>query len=191
MRDFRPWHTAFGGAGEINLQALGQFGPAGLIMAGTQFEREDRYLLRESFELLEHALILLKRDDYYAWLALYEPYLADPSDPSIVDDWRLKSKHSIRAQRSLQNHDRGVWALTEMMLDQDLYCVTPSRMTTTQEKQVEKRNDELYSLFLKLRKDGESKTRAVKQAAEWCGYGLTRAWEIVGLRSNDKEKVAA
>lgn len=47
---------------------------------------------------------------------------------------------------------------------------------------MEKRNDEFCALDGKLRDERMGKTKAVETAAEMCGYGSSRAWEIVKLR---------
>jgi hypothetical protein len=61
-------------------------------------------------------------------------------------------------------------------------------MQTRKPETVKQMNDEFYSLYEKLIGEGEGKTRAVRTAAEWCDYGLTRAWEIVKLRERDPQE---
>lgn len=72
--------------------------------------------------------------------------------------------------------------LADYLAATDLYVVFPKRMTSREEGQVERRNDEFFALYLKLREEKMGKTKAVETAAEMCGYGATRAWEIIKLR---------
>ncbi len=184
LRHYRDWHTAYGGAAELNLESMGQFGPAGMILAGTAFDREGWSLLKESFDALERALTKLKEGGPLktaAYLVLLAPYLGDPGDPSLVDEWR-KNPTDCRPEW----HDLAVKELAFYLRNVDLYVPRTSRMQTRKPATVKQMNDEFYVLYRKLRDDGESKTKAVKTAADWCDYGLTRAWEIVKLR---EEKV--
>lgn len=203
LRYYRDWHTAYGGASELNLESLGQYGPAGMIVAGMLFSRRtnaDRRawaMFRDSFDLLEKALRVLKGEDFGAWMGLLVPYLGDPADIALVDDWREKARDEwkktktgwvqtkrgyISAQRFLEKHDRAITTLAGYLKDHDLYVPRPGRMSTRKPETVEQMNDEFYALYEKLRKDGEGKTKAVRTAAEWCGYGERRGWDIVKLR---------
>lgn len=89
LKDYRDWHSAFGGAGEINLQALGQYGPAGIIFKGMAFDPKERHMIEESFDLLEKALTVLKHEHFEAWLLLHGPYIGDPGiRPSLISGER-------------------------------------------------------------------------------------------------------
>jgi hypothetical protein len=178
LKDYQDWHAAFGGAGEINLQALGQYGPAGMIFKGMAFDPKQRGMLEESFDLLEKALTLLKGEHFEVWLLLHGPYIGDPGDPALVEQWREKRPGLV------EWHDFAIEKLATYLKDQDLYVAWPARMATRREKHVERMNDEFYSLYQKLIKEGERKTKVVQTAAEWCGYGPTRAWEIVRIRES-------
>jgi hypothetical protein len=210
LKDYRAWHSPFGGASPtdstLNLETQGSYGPAGLIQAGQAFDREGRRLYAESYAALEHALTLLKGEHFESWLVLLAPYLGDPGDPSLVTRWRekhraweaererLRKKHKKDAYRVaewekenlepqlIHRHDEAVGRLAGYLETTDLYVVFPKRMTSREETQVERRNDEFFTLYGKFREEKMGKTKAVETAAEMCGYGATRAWEIVRLR---------
>lgn len=157
------------------------YGPAGYVEAG-QEHRKNRELLAESYEALEHAITLLKADGqegFTCWLTLLGPYLGEPGDPSLVDVWRKRGYHG-----RVEWHDRAVEKLAWYLRATDLFVVWPKRMTSQEEKQIERRNDELHALYQRLREDGKSKTQAVKDAAAMTGYSERRAWEIVGVRDS-------
>lgn len=65
----------------------------------------------------------------------------------------------------------------------DLYVVFPKRMTSREERQVERRNDEFFALYRRYRNvERMSRNKAIETAAEHCGYGRSRGYEIVELR---------
>ncbi len=89
--------------------AEASYGPAGLIFAGTEFEREDRRLLLESFAALWRSLARMQREPRVgkhangevitgsaAYSALIEPYLSDPADSSMVGNMREKVRQLDR-----------------------------------------------------------------------------------------------
>lgn len=167
------------------------------MVEGMAFDKKHYHRLKTSYEFLEHALTLLKIMHFDLWIALLEPYLGDPADPSVVEDWKEKAQdiweHTpkgkklvrrgyISAQLFLKREEGAVETLAEYLKNKELYHVPPKRMTTRKTVNVAERNDEFYALYKSLRADGFSKTRAVNDAAEMCQYGLTRAWDIVILR---------
>src|SRR5215207_8911082 len=174
LRDFRAFHSPFGGATPIdstlNLESAGSYGPAGLIFAGSEFDRSDRKLLRESFEDLNVALRRLRLEKSVgkhpngdnisgvaAWTALVEPYLADPADPSIVDDLRsrvakLDAENKQRQMlkppkpprvalvnvcRYLERHDVAVSWLAWALRGVDLYTIESRLMSSEEDKSIE------------------------------------------------------
>lgn len=74
--------------------------------------------------------------------------------------------------------------LLAMFLEKErLHIVWPKRMTTREETQVDRMNDELFGLYKNFRYgDGLSRNKAIEKAAEHCGYGRSRGYEIVGIR---------
>lgn len=90
LRDYRAFYSAGGGAmaPEDTHMTSAAYGPAGMVFTGRDFEPPDRRLLSKSYEKLNAALRLLRRDHMELWVSLVEPYLADPADPSLVDHWR-------------------------------------------------------------------------------------------------------
>ena len=156
------------------------YGPAGMITSGVEFDRRDRVRLAESYRLLEHALTYLKGDGpegMTAYLVLLDPYLGDPADPSLVNEWRKKRPGLV------EWHDYAIGKLAEYLKHKDLYVVWARRMTSREEKQVERRNDELFRLYQTYRDgDGMSRNKAIETASEHCGYSRSRGYEIVELR---------
>lgn len=185
LRDYRSWKTAYGGAGLINMEAMGQHGPAGLIYEGMTFDREDRYLMRQSIALLDHALTLLRKDHFALWRSLVEPYLGDPADNSIVDQWREQAKRtwefekednfrgerytmkrSIFAWYMVKRHDAAIAMLADILREADLYAIFAKRMSKDQERKVEDQNAEILAVFERNRASGMVRVAAVRQTAE-------------------------
>lgn len=181
LRDYRAWHTAFGGGLPIEDSYMrgAAYGPSALIEAGVYFPRKWRPALAVSFEKLEYALTMLKNDGItgrLCYLLLLAPYLGDPADPSIVTRWR-KERPGLADW-----HDLAIKKLAGYLASHDLFVIWPKRMTSQEAQQIEHRNAELFGLYKRLVDEGTNKTEAVKQAALMCGYGKRRAWEIVRAR---------
>jgi AraC-like DNA-binding protein len=86
-------------------------------------------------------------------------------------------------RRFLQRHDQAIEQLAENLEDTDLHVVFPKRMTSREEKQVDRGNYELFSLYRIFRdEEGMSRNKAIETAADHCGYGRSRAYEIVSIR---------
>jgi len=186
LRHYRDWYTAYGGARELNLESMGQYGPAGMIVAGTAFRGYHVEMLRESFEALDHALSLLQNAgplENAAYLVLLAPYLGDPADSSLVNEWR-KSPNDERPGW----HDFGIGRLAYYLRNTDLYVPWSSRMQTRKPETVKQMNDEFYSLYAKLIKEGETKRKAIQTAAEWCDYSEQRGYEIVRVREGGEKR---
>lgn len=195
LREYRAFKTAFGGAtaAEDSHLKSAEYGSGGLTLAGAYYDHlypGELRQLRESYAALDKALAFLRERDYQAYLMLIRPYLGDPADPSVVDEWRKKQKmvvrgrmFTVRHDRAMANHDLAVEVLVERLADTELYVDFPKRSTSTEAESVEKRNDALYAAYRRLTDDeGKSKTKAVKEAAALCDYTERRAWQIVGLR---------
>jgi len=180
---------------------MGSYGPAGMIRAGMAFEARDRRLLAESYKKLNLALRVLRKEDFGAWMALIEPYLGDPADPSLPGIWReniarLDRENAARKKQGkapktalvwtrmrLERHDRAIRKLAGYLQDHDLYVVWPKRMSSREEKQVERMNDEFYALYLRLRDEGMKNRQAIRTAAEMTSYSEPRGYKIVELRN--------
>lgn len=206
LRDYRAWYSPFGGAlaPEDSHVRSADYGPAGLIFSGCEFEREDRRLLRESFEALRLALVLLRSErgviskhsngdeitGLSAWTALIEPYLADPADPSIVDGWR-KSEY-ISAKRFLERHDVAIEKLAQYLRKEDLHVVFPVRMSENEEQKMERQNADIYAKYQALRVSGLTRKVAIIQTAKHFRHGGADAVErIVEFRSENKSDQCA
>lgn len=81
--------------------------------------------------------------------------------------------------------------LAGYLKDHDLFVLFPKRMTSQEEKHIQRRNDEFYAQYRRLREEGKKETPAVEDAAVMCGYGTTRAWEIVGAREGKGGRAAS
>jgi hypothetical protein len=143
------------------------YGPAGLIEAGQGFGEKHRARLAKTYRALGHALKLLKI-----------------ADPSIAAEWRRKAERgNADARGALELHYLGVRVLTILLHGVDLYVVFPKRMTCREEKQFERRNDEFFALYRRYRdEDRMSRNKSIETAAEHCGYGWFRGYEIVDVR---------
>ena len=65
--------------------------------------------------------------------------------PSVVAGWRRKAERGNRdAKGAVELHDLAVRVLAILLYGVDLYVVFPKRMTSREEKQVERRNDEFF-----------------------------------------------
>jgi hypothetical protein len=76
--------------------------------------------------------------------------------------------------------------LAMFLEDRNLYVVFPKRITSREEKQVDRMNDEFFGLYKTFRYgDGMSRNKAIEKAADHTGYSQSRAYEIVGLREGE------
>ena len=186
LKDYRPWHSAFGGAMPLDETHVvdAAYGPAGMVEAGQAFSKEDRPKLVKSYKKLGHALTMLKQEDFRAWMSLVTPYLGDPGDPSVVAEHRQKANEGLFSARLfVDRHERALRLLAMFLENERLHVVWPKRMTTREETQVERMNDELFGLYKNFRYgDDISRNKAIEKAAEHCGYGRSRGYEIVDLR---------
>jgi hypothetical protein len=56
-------------------------------------------------------------------------------------------------------------------------------MTSREEKQVERCNDEFFALYRRYRDEEKmSRNKAIETAAEHCGYSRSRGYEIADIR---------
>lgn len=205
LRDYRSFYSPFGGAalsdGVTNLQEKGSYGPAGLVFAGTEVDRSDRRRLRESLEALRKALLMLRSerrpvsrhsngDDISgisAWSALIEPYLADPADPSVVDDWRKKARQGyISAGRSIERYDAAIETLAKYLEVVKLHVVYPRLMTEDEEQKMEHQNAEMFAVFQRLRVSGLRAHEAIAQAADYFSVSTDTVDRVLEFRQQDK-----
>lgn len=203
--DYRSFYSPFGGAavadGTLNMQEKGSYGPAGLVFAGTEFDLKDRSLLRESFEALRKALVMLRSErkaiakhsngdeisGISAWSALIEPYLADPADPAVVDDWRRKAQEGyISAGRFIERHDAAIETLAAYLEREKLHVIYPRVMSEGEEQKMEHQNAEMYAVFQRLRVSGLRVHIAIAQTAEYFGVSIDTVDRIIEFRGHDK-----
>lgn len=181
LKVYRDHHTPGGSSPDatMNLEAMSGYEPGFPI--GARLSKLDKKLLTKSLEHLGHALTMLRADYYGAYSAISLAYLQDSADPSMVEDRRKKAGSSESARRFVTDHDRGIEDLAFYLRKVDLYVPWTKRMTSREEKQVERRNDELYRLYLDYR-ESMSRNKAIETASEHCGYSRSRGYEIVDLR---------
>lgn len=200
LRDYRPFKTAYGGSGFINLEAQGQFGPAGYIYEGMAFDRTDRKLLGESIAHLDRQLSRLEKEHPVLHYALVEPYLSDTADPSVVDDWRRKGAASRERRREIARklgaklpvseperwairHDDAVTWLAQK-LPGGLYVVHTRRMTQAEEKKVEDENAAIVRTYERTKRGGTSARASIEQVAHDYGISTDRVEAILEHRNS-------
>lgn len=195
LKDYRVWHTAFGGAlaPEDSHVKSADYGPAGLIFTGAAFDKKDRHSLREDFKSLNVGLRLLRQEKSLgksaitgekitgsqAWASLVEPYIGDPSDPSMVEDWREKARAGYNRKKRVQR--RYIWsamqvervdlaidwlASHEPLKSARLHVVLARRMTDKEETEVENENAAIYAVCEQLRVSGLTLRAAKEQTAQ-------------------------
>jgi hypothetical protein len=136
--------------------------------------------LRKSYEKLGHALTMIKQEDFRAWMALVTPYLGDPGDPSVVAEHRAKAEEGFFSARLfVDRHERAIRLLAMFLEKERLHVVFPKRMTRREETQVERRNDELYATYRRLREDGMKRGKAMAPAVAQLA-GASVFWAVTG-----------
>lgn len=205
---YRSFYSPFGGAlaPEDSHVRSAEYGPAGLIFAGAEFDRVDRRRIAESFDALRLALVLLRSEraaiakhsngdpitGVSAWSAFIEPYLTDPADPSVVEDWRLKAKRGYTsARRFIERHDAGVAALAHYLKGVDLYVVPTKRMSQREETEVENENAAIHAVVKRLMRGGLRLRAAMEQAAEDFKVDVATVERIYEFRHTLKEPKCA
>lgn len=188
FKDWRAFETPFGGAFALEDATMkdANYGAAGYIEPGMEYPKAVRRDLKHSYELLEHAVKLVRRTPkgrFVYQTVIFPVYLGDPADPSIADLWSP-------ADYRRQLRDWFVDQCAGLLEDHDLYPVWPERMRRTHEKMVEKRNNDFYEEYLQIKREklneGLTERKANRQAiviaAARHGYRETRAYDIVKIR---------
>lgn len=185
LRDYRAWHTAFGGAmpPDESYVSAADYHSAAFLEPGLYWPREVRAAVAESYDVLEDAITLVKNEGpvgFNAWLAALSPFLGPEADPSLVEHWRqtkpiLADWCDLFVRKVAGYLDRAIPRV-------QLFVVFPSRMTSGQARRIEDRNAELFNVYLSLLGDGHRKTEAVETAAMMCGYSISRTWAVVKSR---------
>jgi hypothetical protein len=181
LRDYRAFHSAFGGAipPEESYITTAEYHSGPDIEAGAYWPESVREIARETYKLLDHALDALYAEGTQGrllYLLLLSPYLGAEADPAIADRWRARSENLAA------DLDLAIFKLAHYLRHQDLFVVFPSRMTSGQDREIERRNSELFQVYTQLRSEGRRKTESVETAADMCGYSVRRAWAIVKAR---------
>lgn len=169
LKEYRAWHTAFGGAtsiDEVANMAQASYGPAGYVEEGMYyFDYPKPYLsaLAKSYEELEKAINKVKRGHnskgMFAWLLLRDVYFGDPADWRIAERWRTVGDYRI------QIHDVFVGWLVEELKHTELHPIWPEPYSEKQEKQIERQYAEIYATYQRIRTSGSTHTAAVDQTA--------------------------
>lgn len=207
LRDWRTWHTAFGAAAatdaELNLQAKGSYGPAGLIFTGAEFDTTDLKLLARSFRLLRGAMLRLRNtlevgkhstaaggdtiSGFQAFASLFEPYLGDPADPGIVHKWRTDL-----AELEKENQRR---ALCNPPQPARVALITPRRLLERHDAAIkwlarDLQGQELHAIFSRPMSEEEEKAGEDQNAEIYAVFhrfrvsGLTEAAAIAQTAEN-------
>jgi len=167
LKEYRAWHTAFGGATSIDEAAniaQASYGPAGYVEEGMYyFDYPKTYLmaLAKSYQELEKAIRKVKRrpQGMFAWLLLRDVYFGDPADWRIAERWRAVGDYRI------QIHDVFVGWLVEELEDIELHPIWPKPYSEKEEKDIERQNAEIYATYQRIRTSGSTHRAAVAQTA--------------------------
>lgn len=184
------------------------YGPAGYIEAGRQFDKRDLKGLARSYEYLEYALTMLKNSDkqeeILAYTILLKPYLSDPADPGIVDVWRQqlieweRERRRVREKtparlsvwerehpkpRSMEWHDLGIHRLAHYLRFRTLYVVFPKLMSEEEEKKIEDQNAEIYAIYQRLRVSGLDHKASAEHTGGLYSLSLDAVERIIEFRS--------
>lgn len=189
LKDYRTYQTAFGGAFPIDdaaNMAEASYGPAGFIEAGMEFEKYDQRRLGEAMDSLEEALGHLARTNFPLWYILQEPYIDDPADASIVDEWRKKAPKSDSCAARIGLHDKAVRELAAYLKDEDLHVVYPKLLSQREEKDIEEANAAMLAFYRRLIRGGSTHASARKQAAENFQVTIDAVQRIVDVRDKIK-----
>lgn len=214
--DWRAFETAFGGARSLDETHISEaaYGPAGLILSGAQFEKKDVPGLKKSYEKLNAALRLLRREHFPEWVALIEPYLSDVADHSIVADWRekiatldkeneaVRKLNKERAKKGrpekpekvrhvfirlqLERHDRAIKLLSDYLRNVDLYAVYPKLMSTREEAAGTAANAQVYAYYQRVRVSGRTHPGAISATAWKFTISADEVERIVEFRADVK-----
>ena len=184
LRDFRAFHTPYGGAaamGEGANMADAAYGPSGLILRGQDHELGSGGLaaLADSYYKLGHALRLLQGEDtrgMAAYLVLLHPYLGNPGDPSVVHIWHRDGDNRWGW------HEYAIDRLYHYLRRHDLFVPQPSLMSEKEEKAVESQNAEILAVYERSRVAGMRKAEAIRVAAELCRVGTDTVYRILDIR---------
>lgn len=186
LKDYVAYHYPSSLQGTMNTEAQ-RPGPGSWPLAKLQY-LERSPLLKKTYEHLDRALEQLRREHWPEWLLIRTAYLDPDTSPSKVAHWRKLAKDHLGARLQLEMLEDGIRTLARYLADVELHVIWPQRMTSREEKQVERRNDELYAVYLRHREEGTSRGKAIEKAATECGYSPGRASKIVKLRESSKEK---
>lgn len=184
LKDYAAYHYPSSVQGTMNIEAQ-RPGPGSWPLAKKQY-LERSPLLRLTYDHLDRALRRLHDEEVSAWLAIHDIYLDPDFSPSRIAHLHVRAREGQDAQHTLVNIGYGIRCIASYLAATDLHVIWPARMTSREEKQVERRNDELYAVYLRHRDEGKSRGRAIADAATECGYGTSRTYEIVNLRESFK-----
>lgn len=173
LKNLQVFHAGFGGTPPIS-ETEGvtetSFGPAGFIYEGMEFRDElnksARRDLEESLDLLEEALAELRRSNFPLYYILKDPYLQDPGDPSIVDQWRKLAPVSESCAARVSMHDKAVAFLAEYLEDEDLSPFYPRLMSEKESRDVEDGNAAMLAFYRRQLRRGSSHRIALRDTAE-------------------------
>ncbi len=190
------------------------YGPAGLIWRGMEYGKSDRAALARSLARLRLALRVLRYEDFDAWASLVNPYLGDPADSGMVDDWRRKvaeldsENEAIRrdnerrrkkgrpekpervrfvfARMQLERHDRAIRKLAGYLKHTRLHVVFPRLMSERERAAGESANAQIYAFYERVRVAGRTHRGAIGQTAVKFEIPEDAVERVVEFRSDVK-----
>ncbi len=175
-----------------------------MILTGAEYKRRDVEPLKKSYRILNVALRLLRREHFQLWGSLIEPYLGDPADSGVVEEWRrriaaLDAENARRLKRKkpprvalvftrlqLERHDRAVWWLARCLKGGDLHVVNPHLMSASEEAAGEEANAQIFAYFEQVRVAGRTKAGAASAAAWKFGISEDEVWRVIEFRSENR-----
>ena len=167
LKEYRAWHTAFGGSVSLDEGANmkeAAYGPAGLIEEGMYYRDYPRphfNALKDSYDALEKAINKIKRRPHamFAFLLLRNVYFGDPADWRIAERWKEVGDYR------LLHHEYFIVLLAEELIDTELHPIWPKPYSEKEEKSIERQNAEIYATYQRIRASGATHNASVAQTA--------------------------
>lgn len=186
LKDLQTWRAAYGGAlpPEDSHLKSADYGPAGLVQEGAEFEGFDREPLSETMKLLEEALARLAREEFPQWFVLKDPYLDEPGDPSLVDHWRRWASRSDACAAKVGLHDKAIATLARYLEDEDLHVVYPKLLSRTEERDIEESNAAMLAEYRRLMRGGRSHAASLEHVAKAHRVGEDTVQRIIDVRDS-------
>lgn len=189
LRDYNDYLPAGSGVAQEAVPYVGGggFTSHGWPLTPEALRRMDpRTLIGETYMLLDAALRVLSKRHPDLYLALYFCYMRDDVGHSDVDWMRTRPLY----RELVKKHDEAIKVLSRYLepVRDRLYVRYPrihavkDRYQTTKE-----RNEELYAVYLRYRREGMKHSKAVEAAAVSCDYTVRHAWNVIKAKQGDEK----